>query len=185
MQGEKKKSRKLAPCWGDVSRAYCVRQAGTWRELHSVETKNTQNPSWLLEAPILAAAGPPNCWYPGSPTGLLASGNVMDLWEPWGTTGSLGGGGSSWSYWESQGPLGEPQGACGGRSLVNLGNALLCRGPSEAGLACISVAAQDSCQLSPTPPHPRPQGGHKSIESSLWDLITVFKYLKGCHLEKR
>lgn len=32
------------------------------------------------------------------------------------------------------------------------------------------------------PPH---HSGHRSMESSLWDLITVFKYLRGYHWEER
>lgn len=43
MKGGEKKSRKLAPCRGDLRRAYCVRQAGTWRTMFSRNKEHAES----------------------------------------------------------------------------------------------------------------------------------------------
>lgn len=125
MQGEKK-----AESWLLVGETYAGPIASDKQvlgELHLVETKNTQNPSWLLEPH-------PGCSL--SPEMLVS----RESHRPPGLRECHGVLGASGNHWESQGSPGktlkvsevlvEPLGACRGRSLGNLGNALLCLGPS-------------------------------------------------------
>lgn len=119
---KKKKKQKLAPCRGDLHKPIASDKQ-VLGELRLVETKNTQNPSWLLKAPPTPSCSP----VPGI-QGAPQSYRLRECWEaieapgkllgPQGATGSLRGPsvvlgslkratGSLWE-WESCWSSGEP-----------------------------------------------------------------------------